>query len=73
MDNELDRHKVERQESQQLLKHAILSVDDRSMSSGVLTPTPEGRETLLAERRTRDRKVASSSPGRSSRIIFFSL
>ena len=31
-----------------------------------------GRDSLLSERRTRDRKVASSGPGRSDGRIFFS-
>ena len=43
------------------------------------SPTPfiiaegaQSQDSLLVERRTRDRKVASSNPGRSGRRIFFS-
>ena len=38
---------------------------DKGLHSG-------GQESLLVERHTRDRKVVSSSPSRSSRRIFFS-
>ena len=54
-------------------EHATFIIQSNHDNQRTIVTRCYYRDGLLEERRTRDRKVVSSSPGRSGGIIFFSI